>query len=185
MPDEKREWIFRCSKCGGNVNVQAETKEQAEAWLKRQTGYCPAGGSHVELSFESYFDFLEESPTVHKIPSDEEKFRTIVQKMLDLLKNGTAVLTAGNIGIPTINMVRDAKHCGFGSFISYVDRKGEPLGERRSVNFDAGGAMNRGVKPMYGWTRFWGDVDAWGYPFEEAIAQLSDILENGYSPPKD
>jgi len=176
------EFIFRCTKCGGQVHVQAESREQAENWLKERSGYCPAGGNHVELSFDGYFEFVGVSPEVHKIPSKEEKFRATIQEMLEALKKGNAVLTAGDIGIPTIHNVKNAEHCGFGAFISYYDKDGNGLPNGSSVNFDAGGAMIRSVEPIYGWTYFFGDVKEWGYPFEKVIERLTDILENGYKP---
>ena len=181
----KREFVFRCTKCGGEVHVQVESKEQAEEWLKGQGGFCPAGGNHVELSFNGYFEYVGETPKLHKIPSKEEKFKATILKMLEKVKNGHAILTAGNIGIPTIHHVKDAKHCGFGFFESEVDMNGKPLPNGKSVNFDAGGAMTQTVDPIYSWTYFRGDVKEWGYPFEKAIERLTDILENGFKPMKE
>ena len=176
---EKKEFVFSCTKCGGQVHVQAESREQAENWLNEQSGFCPAGGNHVELSFAGYFEYVCESPEVHKIPSKEEKFKATISKMLQEVKNGHAVLTAGNIGIPTIHHVKDAKHCGFGFFESELDSNGKPLPHGKSANFDAGGAMKQTVEPIYGWTYFRGDVKEWDYPFEQAIARLTEILERG------
>ena len=174
---EKVEFVFRCNKCGGQVHVQAETKEQAENWLKAQSaGFCPAGGNHVELGFEGYFEYVGVSPEVHEIPTKEEKFKAAITKMLEEVKNGKAVLTAGNIGIPTIHSVRKARHCGSGFFESECDRDGNSLPDGKSVNFDAGGAMNQTVEPIYGWTYFRGDAKEWGYPSEQVIARLTEIL---------
>lgn len=176
---EKVEYIFRCTKCGGEVHVQAGSREEAEKWLKGQSGFCPAGGNHVELGFEGYFEYVGESPELHKIPTRDEKFKATIQRMLDVLKSGNAVLTAGNIGIPTIHSVKKAQHCGFGFFESESDKDGNPLPDGKSVNFDAGAAMNQAVEPIYGWTYFRGDAKEWGYPFEQAIERLTEILNGG------
>jgi len=166
------EFIYGCTKCGGQVHIQAENREQAENWLKAQSGFCPAGGNHVELSFDRYFEYVGMSPELHEIPPKEELFKATITKMLEEVKNGRAVLTAGNIGIPTIHNIKGARHCGFGFFEATL-----PNGD--TINFDAGGAMNQAPEPIYGWTYLRGDAKDWGYPYEQVIKRLTNILKEG------
>jgi len=165
---DKLEFVFGCTKCGGQVHIQAESREQAENWLRAQSGFCPAGGNHVELSFEGCFEYVGISPKVHKIPSKQERFKAAITKMLEEVKNGRAVLTAGNIGIPTIHNIKNARHCGFGFFEVTL-----PNGN--TINFDAGGAMHQAPEPIYGWTYLRGDAKGWGYPYERVIKRLTEI----------
>jgi len=165
---EKTEFIFGCTKCGGQIHIQAGSREQAENWLNGQSGFCPAGGNHVELSFQGCFEYVGVSPEVHEIPSKEERFKATITKMLEEVKNGRAVLTAGNIGIPTIHNIKNARHCGFGFFEVTL-----PNGN--TINFDAGGAMHQAPEPIYGWTYLRGDAKGWGYPYERVIKRLTEI----------
>ena len=97
--------------------------------------------------------------------------------MLETVKKGTAVLTAGDIGIPSIHDVKNSDHYGFGAFGSKYDKNGNPLAANGIVTFDAGGAMNQAPKPIYGWSYFTGDVKAWGYPFEAVQQRLTKLLD--------
>ena len=95
-----------------------------------------------------------------------------LEHLLKLVKNGTAVLTAGEIGIPTIHNIKDATHRGFGFFEAQT-----PNGT--TINFDAGGMMRKLPKPVYGWTPLRGDAKGWGYNYEAVAKRLSEILEKG------
>jgi len=176
-PEGKVELIYRCQKCGGTVHIQGDSREEIEKWIENASGYCPAGGNHVELSFKGYLEYVGESESFHEITSREVLLKEKIKKLLEEVKKGNAVLTAGNIGIPTIHHVKDARHCGFGFFEA-------PLPNGNTVNFDAGGAMNRAPEPIYGWTYLRGDAEGWGYPYKQVIERLTEILEDGYTPKK-
>lgn len=147
--------------------------------------HCPANGNHTELSFEGMFKYIDESSVIHKIPTKEEKLFATLTKLLELVRKGQAILTAGNIGIPTIHSVKHGQHCGFGFFESNHDREGNLMPDGAEVNFDGGGAMTHTVEPIYSWTYLRGNTEAWGYPFSEAEQRLSEILEKGWEAVKD
>jgi len=176
-PDGKLELIYRCRKCGGKVHIQGNSREEIEKWIEGLMGFCPAGGNHVELSFRGYLEYIEESEAFHEIPSEEVLFKETIRTLLEQVKKGNAVLTAGNIGIPTIHHIKGARHCGWGFFEATI-----PNGD--TISFDGGGAMNQAPKPIYGWTYLRGDAKGWGYPYEKVIERLMDILENEYTPKK-
>jgi len=174
-PKGKVELIYKCRKCGGTVHIQGDSREEIEKWIENASGICPAGGNHVELSFKGYLEYVGESESFHEIPSEEVLFRETIKKLLEEVKKGNAVLTAGNIGIPTIHDIKDARHLGFGLFEATL-----PNGN--TIDFDAGGAMHQAPKPIYGWTYLRGDAKGWGYPYEKVIQRLTEILEKGYKP---
>ena len=99
-------------------------------------------------------------------PRDSAWNATVLRELLEIISRGAPVLIADDdLGLPTIHHIPNPEHMGFGTFRSVT--------EDYTVNWDAGGSMNR-LSNGRGWTTV--QVERGTFPYD--FAQVKQTIEH-------